>query len=367
VSVATAPRPRHLEVPDAAPPQPVAMRDRAGRRIDRVLAADAHAALLTQLLHTARPGFVELVAAPRLPSGRLGRFQRSDLENFVRAGRREEFLERVRVLRAGECREVFLTPATLRVPVPGNDSVDCAAVAWVDIDDPRRLRSLRSFAHAPHAVVASGSGGAHAYWLLADELAGERCESLNRMLAAALGADPASTNRGRIMRLPGTLNYKPASKGRSPAWCRVVMCDLAKAPYQPRLLARGLRDPKSARLTHPARRLPSNLGEEPWAAMEAAEYYRAIVGVEPGRDGKVRCPNAAHTDQHPSAQLYRGVGRGWYCFSCQAGGGAVDLVAALRGYPTGSALRREQFNECIVELRRIFGCTEPPPRRSGDR
>jgi hypothetical protein len=364
VSVATVPRPRHLEVPDVGPPQPVALRDRAGRRIDRVLGADAHAALLTELLHTARPGFIELVAAPRLPNGRLGRFQRSDLENFLRAGRREEFLERVRILRAGECREVFLTPATLRVPVPGNDSVDRAAVAWVDIDDPHRLRSLRSFAHAPHAVVASGSGGAHAYWLLADELPGERCESLNRMLAAALGADPASTNRGRIMRLPGTLNHKPASKGRAAAWCRVVMCDLAKAPYQPRRLAHGLRDPKAPRAARPARRSMSDPGEEPWVAMEAAEYYHTIVGVEPGRDGKVRCPNAAHTDEHPSAHLYRGVGRGWYCFACQAGGGAVDLVAALRGYPTGSALRREQFNECIDELWRIFG-VERLPKRSG--
>jgi hypothetical protein len=367
VSVATAPRPRPVEAPDEGPPQPVAMRDRAGHRIDRVLGADAHAALLTELLHTARPGFVELVAAPRLPNGRLGRFHRSDLENFVRAGRREEFLERVQILRAGRSREVFLTPATLRVPVPGNDSVARSAVAWVDIDDRRRLRRLRTFAHAPHAVVASGSGGAHAYWLLAAELSGANCESLNRMLAAALGADPASTNRGRIMRLPGTLNHKPASRGGAAAWCRVVMCDLAKPPYQPRRLAQGLRDPKAPRPARPPRRLTPNLDEEPWTAMEAADYYRAIVGLEPGRDGKVRCPNTAHTDEHPSAQLYRGVGRGWYCFACQAGGGAVDLVAALRGYPTGAALRREQFNECIGELRRIFGCAQPPHRSSRGR
>jgi len=343
------------------------MRDRSGRRIDRVLGAEAHAALLTELLHTGRPGFVELVAAPRLPGGRLGRFQRSELENFVRAGRREEFLERVRILRAGERREVFLTPATLRVPVPGNDSVDRAAVAWVDIDDPRRLRSLRSFRNPPHAVVASGSGGAHAYWLLAEEVSGEHCESLNRMLSAALGADPASTNRGRIMRLPGTLNHKPASKGRQAAWCRVVMCDSAKPPYPPAALARGLRDPKAPRPARTSRRPLSTTGEEPWAAMEAVEYYRVIVGVEPRPDGKVRCPNAAHRDEHPSAQLYRGVGRGWYCFSCQAGGGAVDLVAALRGYPTGSALRGEQFSECIAELGRIFGVPEPRARGRGAR
>ena len=101
------------------------------------------------------------------------------------------------------------------MPVPGNDSVDRVAVAWVDIDDPRRLGTLRRFAHRPHAVIASGSGGAHVYWLLAEELAGERCEVLNRMLAAALGADPASANRGRILRLPGHLQLQAGEQGPS--------------------------------------------------------------------------------------------------------------------------------------------------------
>jgi len=353
-----------LPAPSGGPPEPVAMRDRSGRRVDRVLGTDAHAALITELLHADRPGFVELAGAPRLPNGKLGVFRRNDLENFVRAGRREDFLERVRALRAEPRREIYFTPATMRVPVPGNDSVDRVAVAWVDIDDPRRLGTLRRFPHRPHAVIASGSGGAHVYWLLAEELSGERCESLNRRLAAALGADPVSANRGRFLRVPGTLNHKAQCKGRQPSWCRVVMCDLVKAPYRPGQLAAGLRDPKAPRPARRARRAPEIRGQEPWRAMEAAEYYRAIVGVEPGRDGKVRCPNAAHADEHPSAHLYPGVGRGWYCFACGAGGGAVDLVAALRGYPTGSALRREQFKECVAELKRVFG-VEAPPRNAG--
>jgi hypothetical protein len=366
VSVATAPRPTVSATAPAAgrPPEPVAMRARDGRRIDRVLGAEGHAALLTELLHSGRPGFVEVAGAPRLPNGRLGAFRRNGLENFVRAARRDEFLERVRALRAEERREIYFTPATLRVPVPGNDSVDRVALAWVDIDDSRRLGTLRRFARRPHAVVASGSGGAHVYWLLSEELSGERCEALNRMLAAALGADPVSANRGRFLRVPGTLNHKRACKGLSPTWCRVVMCDLAKAPYRPGELAVGLRDPKTPRPARRARRPVSAAGEEPWRGMEAREYYRAIVGVEPGRDGKVRCPNAAHTDEHPSAHLYRGPGRGWYCFSCGAGGGAVDLVAALRGYPTGPALRSEEFKECVAELQRIFG-VEGPSRGRG--
>lgn len=367
MTVASAPRDRAAAPGLVGPLQPVAMRDRAGRRLDRVLDADGHAALLTELIHTGRPGFVELTWAPRLPAGRLGSFRRHDLENYVRPGRRDEFLERVRALRGGVRRELFLTPPTLRVPVPGNDSVERSAVAWVDIDDPRRLGALRRFAHHPHAVVASGSGGAHAYWLLAEELSAGRCEALNRMLAAALGADPVSTNRGRLMRLPGSLNHKPTAKGRGAAWCRVVMCDLAKAPYRPGELAAGLRDPKAPRPAQRTRRPVSAAGEEPWREMEARDYYRAIVGVEPGRDGKVRCPSATHTDEHPSAHLYAGAGRGWYCFSCGAGGGAVDLVAALHGHPTGSALGSEAFKECVAELRRIFGSGDADARVRGER
>lgn len=363
--MATAPSVRHHGTTDGGPPQPVALRGRDGRRLDRVLDADAHAALLTELLHSGRRGFVEVAGAPRLPNGRLGVFRRNHPEKFVHAGRRQEFLDRIQVLRAEERREIYFTPATLRVPVPGNDSVDRVAVAWVDIDDSRRLKTLRRFPHRPHAVVASGSGGAHVYWLLVDEVSGEHCEALNRMLAAALGADPVSANRGRLLRVPGTLNHKRAHKGLPPTWCRMVMCDLAKARYQPAALARGLRDPKAPQRARAPRRRPVEWSEEPWREMEAAEYYRAIVGLEPGRDGKVRCPSVAHSDEHPSAHLYRGAGRGWYCFACGAGGGAVDLVAALRGYPTGPGLRREQFKECVGELRRIFGVEDVARRSDG--
>jgi hypothetical protein len=358
VSVATAPRPRAAGPVPSGPFQVVSLRDRAGQRLDLVLSAEGHAALLTELLHTGRPGFVEVVGAPRLAKGRLGGFRRHDLENFVRAGRREDFLGRVRAQGAGERREVFFTPATLRVPVPGDDSVDRVAVAWVDIDDARGLETLRQFPRPPHAVVASGSGGAHVYWLLDEELTGEACEGLNRRLAAALGADPVCSNRGRILRVPGTQNHKPVSKGRAAIWCRVVMCDLAKSPYRPADLAVGLRDPKEPRPQRRARRPRADAGPEPWEEMAPADYYRAILGTEPARDGKARCPNAAHTDEHPSAHLY-GVGRGWYCFSCGSGGTAVDLVAALRGYPTGAGLSSEQFKACKGELRRIFG-VEPP-------
>jgi hypothetical protein len=342
--------------------EPVALRLRDGRRRDRPLSLDGHAALLTELIHANRPGYVEVVGARRDPSGDLTDFDRSHRERFVDAGDREAFLAQVRDLRDGEGQEVFLTPPTLDVPVAGNDSVVQSGLAWVDVDEPRRLARLRGFPHTPHAVVASGSGGVHAYWLLAAPVSGERCEEVNRKLAAALGADLASCNRGRILRVPGTFNWKKQTNG-APTLCRVLMCDLAKPGYEASALSAGLRDPREPRPLPTRRRQPAPpLSKEPWVDMEAADYYRIIFGREPRSDMKVRCPNLHHEDKRPSAHLYRGPGRGWFCFACGAGGSAIDMVAARRGLPTGRQLEGAEFVECIDELRRIFGlpCEDRP-------
>lgn len=337
------------------PPGSVLLRTRAGERRDVDLAPEEHAALLTDLLHRGRPGFVELVGAHRSAAGRLEGFERSLRENFVPAGNREMFLARLRALAGSGGRvEVFFTPATLAAPLAGNDSVASAAVAWVDVDDVQRLRDLGRFPHQPHAVVASGSRGAHAYWLLAEPLPGEVAESLNRRLAAALGADLAVANRGRILRVAGSLNFKPALEGGGPRWCRLVMCDFALSRYRPRSLAAALPpDPKAEPQLRPRDDAPIG-GRESWRGIEAADYYRALTGLDPGRGGRIRCPRAGHEDRHPSAQLYPGAG-GWYCFACGAGGGGVDMVAALRGWPTGAALRGARYKECARELDRLFG------------
>ncbi|HVX32806.1 MAG TPA: DNA-primase RepB domain-containing protein [Solirubrobacterales bacterium] len=316
----------------------------------------SQAGMLTDLLHRGRPGFVELVAATRSPEGRLDDFRRG---RFVRAGRSEEFLAALEALGRGDRVELFFTPATLARRLSGNDAVRALAVAWVDIDDPARLVDLRRFPHRPHAVVASGSGGVHAYWLLAGPLPAPRAESLNRRLAAALGGDLASANRGRILRAPGSMNFKATSSGEGPRVCRLVVCEPARPRHDAAVLARGLPDPKEPRPRGRAVVIAPPDDAAPWRSLEAADYYRLLTGREPARDGTVRCPSSLHEDRHPSAHLYPGAGRGWFCFACGAGGGAVDMVAALRGWPTGAALRGRRFAACADELRRLLGAAVP--------
>jgi RepB DNA-primase from phage plasmid len=335
-------------------PGVAAVRCRDGRLREVSLTPEGQALLLVRLLFAKKSGFVEVVGASRGADGRLERFARADPRNFIPADDREGIVERIRAQGKGRRREVFFTPATLRARTAGNASVAQAETAWVDIDDPRNLARLRRFLHRPHAVVHSGSGGVHAYWQLTEPVDGDSIEEINRKLAAAVGADPASCNRGRILRVPGTRNYKRARPGSAGNWCRVQFCDLSGAAVSPATLTAGLKDPKAPR---PARRSPqpSRGAGEPWVGMPAPDYYRVITGLEPPRDGRVSCPNANHEDLHPSAQLYEGPDSGWFCFSCGAGGRAPDLVAALRGWPTGSALRDDRFRECIEELRTLFG------------
>jgi len=57
-------------------------------------------------------------------------------------------------------------------------------------------------------------------------------------------------------------------------------------------------------------------------ARDVAERY----GLDVNRYGKALCP--WHNDRHPSLSFDRRTGR-CKCFSCNAGGGAVDLAAAL--------------------------------------
>jgi hypothetical protein len=76
-------------------------------------------------------------------------------------------------------------------------------------------------------VVGSGSG-VHAYWLLERDIQSpDDLSVLPGMLFQfyrGFGGDHVQ-NLSRLMRLPGTVNYKDARNGRPPAHCRLCTCD----------------------------------------------------------------------------------------------------------------------------------------------
>jgi hypothetical protein len=81
--------------------------------------------------------------------------------------------------------------------------------AWADLDVPpaEAAARLERTPFPPSAVVLTGAG-VHAYWLLSEPVGPEVCEDLSRRLTAVLDADRKSTDRARILRLPGSVNTK---------------------------------------------------------------------------------------------------------------------------------------------------------------
>ncbi len=107
------------------------------------------------------------------------------------------------------------------------DCVNRTYVLWADIDAKHfstdlavgkraALDALSAISPYPNIVVDSG-GGTHAYWLLRRSVALTEAASAMRGLARATGGD-AVHDGARVLRLPGTLNWKR----EPPTPCRVI-------------------------------------------------------------------------------------------------------------------------------------------------
>lgn len=91
-------------------------------------------------------------------------------------------------------------------------AVTQARVLWADIDakDKSKDECIQALytgsVPAPSYIVDSG-GGIHAYWLLDDTIEPARAEDINYGLARWTGGDYCH-NADRILRVPGTFNFK---------------------------------------------------------------------------------------------------------------------------------------------------------------
>jgi hypothetical protein len=98
----------------------------------------------------------------------------------------------------------------------GGKKTNCreVIVLWADMDfkgvpEAEARKRIASFPIPPTIVIESG-GGFHVYWLLsAPESASDpRIEPVLRGLTEALGGDCSAAELARVLRLPGTLNFK---------------------------------------------------------------------------------------------------------------------------------------------------------------
>lgn len=78
------------------------------------------------------------------------------------------------------------------------------------ISEEQAKKALKEFPLKPSIVLRSG-GGIQGYFLGKEPLTGDdlwRLKAVNKALAIYLGADPASVDLARILRVPGTMNVK---------------------------------------------------------------------------------------------------------------------------------------------------------------
>jgi hypothetical protein len=176
------------------------------------------------------------------------------------------------------------------------------------------------------------------------------------------GADYASYDRTRFMRVPGSRNFK---SGR---YCQVVYADLTSRAYDVRDLVGGLADPPADDPRAPKRIRRRQVQPSPRRARiddpidqwTPREYFAALCGItEYDHAGKAPCPLDDHADPRPSCWVGETAEAGWFCYGCSRGGRIVDLASLMIGGPWGVDLRGEAFKTARAELERRLGVPIP--------
>jgi hypothetical protein len=327
------------------------------------------------MLHGDTDGLVELAAGARR-DGRLQITTRRRADHFLPCGQSDDegwlrALLELAAFHAERGEELFVAPAMRSAARASKQAVSETRWLWVDVDQPGQLHSLWAFlAERPcHLLVESGgSGGAHAYWKLAEPLAATRViaatgepiepiERANLRIVHRLGvgadgkanvADPACTERSRVMRLAGTIN------GKTGAYARIVEADFALAAYPVKQLVGDLPDAISHRRLRPRR---DGASSDPYKRISPPEYFEKLAGIVVPRDGLVSCPAPGHLDRHPSCSVGTAPEEGWCCHSgnCGARGAIYDLASVLLAGPWGRELRGEAFKHARAYVADVFG------------
>jgi hypothetical protein len=112
-----------------------------------------------------------------------------------------------------------------------DQTIETIRCLWCDIDhitaDEAYARWEAAGVPRPSIVVSSGSG-IHGYWVLEDDLTSSedrsKLASVLPRFYRSFGGDHVQ-NLSRVMRPPGTFNYKDARNRRPPVLCRLCACE----------------------------------------------------------------------------------------------------------------------------------------------
>lgn len=236
--------------------------------------------------------------------------------------------------------DVYVGAAPRTRPKGGRDAVEHVWSLWADCDGPDAVAALKTFRPMPSVIVATGSGSnVQAWWPLTDPLSANGVEEANRRLARALGADERATDAARILRPPGTWNWKhdPPTKVRCHWLACPLICNSAEGVIG--------HLPEVGITSH--ENVSRAINEDSLLAIPPAQYITALTGMSPDRGGKVRCPfHSGGQERTPSLHVYANPSDGWHCYGCGRGGTLYDFAALL--WNTGT--RGDSFVELKQRL-----------------
>ncbi|MTD47197.1 hypothetical protein GKE82_23630 [Conexibacter sp. W3-3-2] len=377
------------------PQLPMDLRLPSGEILRGPQPAHVHALCWLTLLHGDHDGLVELAAGRRatVPNDKgklaLDIYTRKFADWYLPVGTlawQEPIMRRLHTAMTVRREEIFAGVTERTAPGGTKKTCERSSMLWLDVDEPGRVEDMGRLPCPPHMVVESGgSGGIHAYWKLDAPLPALETvhqpdgstteihwiERMNLRLIHRFGGDIVARDRTRVMRIPGSPNWKTG------AFSRIVFCDLHRPGVPVTDVVAGMPD---APADH-ASRWEKTVVPAPQARVRRADgedwletlkrdiapptYFRDLLRLDVNPGGKVCCPNPAHDDRHPSCQVFPGPGEGWHCYSCGAGGGIVDAAAMAAGLSVwGTALRGETFKVAARQLwatyARLFPTLDEP-------
>lgn len=238
---------------------------------------------------------------------------------------------------------------------------------WLDFDDMTDAEARENIKKAglpnPSMLVNSGHG-VHAYWLLTKR-AGNEALDLLKVIARETKADIKATDKARIMRLPGTTNWKEA-----PVPCEIIEADYNKR-YDISLFLELFKDKlkdgikKISDIKKPVTKPKETVEEvdrvkiaksnkelfESMRKINLAEFLQQEgYAVRPWEKFTCILPN--HEDKNPSANIYTYEDGSWRytCHSHPAElnpkgnngrwtGDIVDVIETLNNWNTEEAIQ----------------------------
>lgn len=110
----------------------------------------------------------------------------------------------------------------------GDNVLGTTRILWADFDDKafvwgNGLQAMNSLPVPPDIIVDTG-GGTHAYWTLDEYIPVDTAETIMRGISKRHKADHC-WDRARIMRLPGTVNWKYQSYPGDAVRARILKAD----------------------------------------------------------------------------------------------------------------------------------------------